>query len=187
MALCAGLALLDSPSHPSSPYSCCYRRSAWPSPPSAVSGVARAPQVCMRGMTLDRRASTPIGTHHTQRPHRCVRGAFKGAIASACGRASPPIATERRPLSYSPSLAKTPLAHTFINFFPPQYTPQYTTHKCRGYVCFYLFTSLLCLVRAVFGLLDSWHVLHRARQAFKGWREHKWHGDAARLLVDAEG
>ena len=28
VALCAGLALLDSPSHPSSPYSCCYLRSA---------------------------------------------------------------------------------------------------------------------------------------------------------------
>ena len=41
MALCAGLALLDSPLHPSSPYSCCYLRSAWPSPPSAVAGAAR--------------------------------------------------------------------------------------------------------------------------------------------------
>ena len=75
---------LVSPSHRGRPFA------AATSPPIGVAlgsqrrgwGTARAPPVCMPAMTLGRRAC--IGTHHTRRPHRCVRGALNGAIASAC-------------------------------------------------------------------------------------------------------
>ena len=54
----------------------------WPSVPTAVARGEGGTPVCIPAMILGRRAC--IGTHHTQRPHRCVRGALNGAIASAC-------------------------------------------------------------------------------------------------------
>ena len=107
MALCAGLALLDSPLHPSSPYSCCYLRSAWPSTPSAVAGAARG--------TTSLHVRHDIGpasqhTHwHTPHPTPPPLRAW-GVQRGDCERVRPciaPIATERRPLSYSP-MAKSP-------------------------------------------------------------------------------
>ena len=74
-------------------------------------GTARAPPVCMPAMTLGRRAC--IGTHHPRRPHRCVRGALNGAIASACAavhrapnhdRAPPPF--PRPSKAYAEPVAK---------------------------------------------------------------------------------
>ena len=61
-----------------------------PRPPAPLPGAARGTDISTPGTVLEHGEPACIGTHHTQRPHRCVRGAFKGAIASACGRASPP-------------------------------------------------------------------------------------------------
>ena len=88
--MCAGLAPRIRPRIPPPPCSCYTLRSAWPSTPSAVAGAARGTDISTPGIVLEHGEPACIGTHYTQRPHRCVRGAFKGAIASACGRASRP-------------------------------------------------------------------------------------------------
>ena len=54
------------------------------------SGGGQGTAISTPGIVLEHGKPACIGTHYTQRPHRCVRGAFKGAIASACGRASRP-------------------------------------------------------------------------------------------------
>ena len=78
--------------HPSSPYSCCYLRSAWPSPPSAVAGAARG--------TTSLHARHDIGpasqhTHwHTPHPTPPPLRAW-GVQRGDCERVRPCIAPDR--------------------------------------------------------------------------------------------
>ena len=132
--MCAGLAPRIRPRIPPPPCSCYTLRSAWPSTPSAVAGAARGTDISTPGIVLEHGEPACIGTHYTQRPHRCVRGAFKGAIASACGRASRP---RSRP-SAAPFLAGGQDAHsrTLLSTFPLLNTPQSTTHtQSAAFTC----------------------------------------------------